>query len=347
MENENISFYRIIIGGNLKMESIHIYNITDVVSKRTNISEEQKRNISNIFNKLLGGDELGIPGEVRRFVVDSLENSNHKLLRIKNDFFNKDITDELGQLLDSFAEDLLQAELVEVGGEIRRHKRITQGMLFIKMLASKIIFLKLEEIPSIDKNTFEITDSFGIDRKYYKAAIYCGEEVNVIDKNKTVANYWVDKFLNIKPLRDDTSNTQDLVSVIKDKRLFKREVMESDLGMDIYKCAQDYIFAETRFDSDDMYNMIMNNIECDELLKDDIFVLSELSKIDSDFVIDKKIVGDSYKKRLKVNDNITLDSKNIYTAVKAQHLVKEDTYLKVRIESEYESAIAEIFELYG
>lgn len=329
------------------MESIHIYNITDTVSKITNINEEQKRNISKIFNKLLGENELGIPGEIRRFAADFVENPNHKLLRIKNDFFNKDITDESVQFLDSFAQDLLEAELVEVDGEVRRHKRITQGMLFIKLLATKIIFLKLEEIPSIDRNTFEITDSFGIDRKYYKAAIYCGEEVNIIDKNKTVANYWVDKFLNIKPLRDDASNTQDLVSVIKDKRLFKREIMESDLGMEIYKCAQDFIFSETRFDSDDMYNAIMNKIGCDELAKEDIFVLSELSKIDSDFMIDKKIVGDSYKKRLKVNDNITLDSKNIYTAVKAQHLVKEDTYLKVRIESEYEDAIAEVFELFG
>ncbi|MBC8589676.1 hypothetical protein [Wansuia hejianensis] len=329
------------------MESIHIYNIDDVVSKRDNISEEQKRNIGEIFIKLLGENESGIPGEVRRFVVDSEENTNHKLLKIKNDFFNKDSTDDLVELLDSFAEDLLKAELVKDGGEMRRHKRITQGMLFIKMLSSKIIFLKLEEIPSIDKETFEITDSFGIDRKYYKAAIYCGDEVNVVDKNKAVANYWVDKFLNINPLRDDASNTKDLVSVIKDKRLFNREIMESDLGVDIYKSAQDYIFTESRFDSDDMYNLIMNKIECDELSKEDIFVLSELSKIDSDFLIDKKIVGDSYKKRMKVNDNITIDSKNIYTAIKAQHLVKDDTYLKVRIDNDYEGEIEEIFKEYS
>lgn len=329
------------------MELIHIYNISDVVTKRTTIDEEQRRNIGKVFNKLLGENELGIPGEVRRFVVDSEENKNHKLLTIKNNFFNKDSTDELVMFLDSFAEDLLNAELVEVSGEKRRHKRITQGMLLIKMLASKIIFLKLEEIPSIDKETFEITDSFGIDRKYYKAAIYSGEEVNVVDKNKTVANYWVDKFLNIKQLRNDFSNTQDLVSVIKDKRLFKREIIESDLGKVIYKCAQDYIFTESRFDSDDMYNAIMNKIDCDELSKDDIFVLSELNKIDSDFIIDKKIVEDSYKKRLKVNDNITIDSKNIYTAIKAQYLVKEDIYLKVRIESEYLDEIAEMFENFG
>lgn len=328
------------------MELIYVYNITESVSKRTNISEDQEKNISKIFNKLLGNDEMGIPGEVRRFIVNSEEDSNHKLLIIKNNYFNQDVTEELTRLLDSFAEDLLEAELVEADGIKRRNKRITQGMLFIKMIQTKIIFLKLEEIPSIDKDTFEITDSFGIDRKYYKAAIYCGEEVNVIDKNKTVANYWVDKFLDIKPLRDDSSNTKELVSVIKDKRLFNREIIESDIGRIIFKSAQDYIFTETRFDSDDMYNSIMNKVEDDELLKEDIFVLSELDKIDSGFIIDKKIVEDSYKKRLKVNDNITIDSKNIYTAIKAQHLIKDDTYLKVRIESDYKDEVAEIFEQY-
>ncbi|MEL7647305.1 MAG: hypothetical protein AAGU76_04390 [Sedimentibacter sp.] len=329
------------------MELIYIYNITDSVLKQTNINEEQKSNISKIFSKLLGSNELGIPGEVRRFIVNSDKDSNHKLLRIKNDFFNKDVSEKLTLLLDSFADDLLKAELVESDGTIRRNKRITQGMLLIKMLSEKIIFLKLEEIPSIDKDTFEITDSFGIDRKYYKAAIYCGEEINVIDKNKNVANYWVDSFLNIKQLRNDAINTCDLVSAIKDKRIFKKDILESELGKDIYKYAQEYIFAETRFDSDDMYNIIMNKIDSDELSKDDIFISSELSKIDSDFIIDKKIVSHSYKKRLQVNDNIILDSKDIYTAVKAQHIVKEGAYLKVRIGSNHESEIAEIFELFG
>lgn len=329
------------------MELIYIYNITDSVSKRTNISEEQEKNISKIFIKLLGNDELGIPGEVRRFIVNSEEDPNHKLLKIKNDFFNNGVTEELIQFLDSFADDLLEAELVEADGIKRRNKRITQGMLFIKMIPTKIIFLKLEEIPSIDKDTFEITDSFGIDRKYYKAAIYCGEEVNVIDKNKTVANYWVDKFLDIKQLRNDAINTFDLVSVVKDKSIFKKDIMESELGDDIYKYAQEYIFTETRFDSDDMYSLIMNNIDSDELSKDDIFISSQLSKIDSDFIIDKKIVSNLYKRRLKVNDNIILDSKDIYTAVKAQHIIKEGAYLKVRIGSDCEREISEIFELFG
>lgn len=219
------------------MELICVYNISDKVEKRTDITDSYIDNINKIFVNLLGDREEGISGQARRYAIDP-DLEMHKLLKLKRDYFNSQRTEELINFLDSFASDLLQAELVQgrKDGNKRRNKRIAQGTLLIKMLENKIILLKLLELDGIDKETFEIIGELGAVRNYYKAAIYSGKEINIVDKNKS--KYWVEKFLNVQPVRDglaDTkveidnkkgTNVEDVINFIEDSKIFAEKSID-------------------------------------------------------------------------------------------------------------------------
>lgn len=328
------------------MELIYVYNISDKVEKRTDITDEYIENINKIFIKLLGSNEEGISGQVRKYTINT-DLMDHKLLKLKKDYFKEEGTEELIDFLDSFASDLLQAELVKDDSIIRRNKSITQGMLLIKKLATKIIFLKLEEIDSINKKTFEITDAFGAERKYYKAAIYSGQGINVIDKNN--ADYWVQKFLNIEPVRDNATNTEDLINLIESNKIFNNKILDSQYKEDVIKSARNYIMKGTTFDIEDMSHAILQDIDDEDLSQDEIFNMDEVAKIDSGFTIDSKTLNDNYKCKLQLNDNIILNSKNIVTAIKAQKIIQisNNSYIQIKIDESYKDKVKDLFNKYG
>lgn len=327
------------------MEVLKVYQITDRVIIQSNLTDEQKTNINLIFKKILGVDEKGKSGEIKKFIINK-DIENHKLLKVKTILSdNKNDLDIVSKILDSFADELLHAELVNDGDSIRRNKNITQGTLFIKMKSNMIIFLKLDEIVIIDKETFAMSDSYSIDRKYYKAAIYSGDDVDVIDKNnKNVANYWAKRFLKIIPKRDDKQNTKVLADLVKSKDILNKNILDLSYGEEIYNAIQHYINNENIFDVNDLYEYISNRVQNIELSLYDIFNIDKLNLIDSSFHIDKNEINKAYEESLRVNKNISLKFDNIFNAYHRGEVLLEDNKLIIKVHDEYKNKITQLID---
>ena len=167
---------------------IRVYEINDDVYEE-NLKPLDIENINKIFSKIFSPENI----DHNRIDCTVQDDSILKEYHIEQKTFN----------LMSFAEALKLAELKNDG---TRNRQITEGNLFIKRDDKKLFLLKLENLEVIDKgNNYEMRTSFTTESDYYKGCVFENNlsNVKVIDKNKSVAKYWREKFLSLGLNRND------------------------------------------------------------------------------------------------------------------------------------------------
>ncbi len=324
------------------MEKIYVYSIGTSTKKREDIDDQKKENITKVIREILGPSESGKVGEINKYKINLDEFPDHKLARVSS-VQNRQNANE--QFWDSFATDLLKAELVTDGkGEFRRNQTILQGILIIKATDQRVIFLKLEEtLTWVDKQTFTISEALSIDKKYYKAAIYDGLSINVIDKNANIAKFWVSVFLKIEPLRTPTINTSDLMNLFTQKKIFSPDIYEEEDYPKLKTEFQNYINTETEFDLEEFSDLLRGIPGMDQYERMGIYSTELLSTIDNNFVLDKQVIDHALTEVLTPNKYAKVTVSNFPNARKGQNISYEKNRIIIRIDADNEDKIARLF----
>lgn len=313
------------------MAIIYVYSIGEFVSKRDDIDLVKSANIEKVITKILGNNELGLPGEIRRYKIDDAFLPDHGFQRIRS----KDLTDaKRNQIADDFARDLFDAECIQNEKVKRRDLRITAGMLIVKIDEHKVVILKLEDNVIVDKETFILADSFSVDRKYYKAAISYNGGVNIVDKKQGPANYWTSKFLNLTPMRDDKTNTQDIMNYLANGTLFCKDAFADDKDSDkLNSSIKKYLKNSEKFELEDLVKRIQDNMQRDDIHLTTIFSSDFLKSVDADFVIDKKTVHKNLHAEIQLSRNTKIVSEDIEESILSDEMIFDEFAgtLKIRI----------------
>lgn len=324
-----------------------VFNITESCERDTTINEKKISNLDKIIDSILGQSGNGLPGEIQHFKISDDDKSN-KIFLLRDKFLDLHKVDSSYEtFINGLANDLLKAELVEEkDGSKRRHKRITPGILIIKHEKGKLTLLKLEETSSIDKLTYELKSAFMTDRRYYKAAIISNKAINVIDKNRKVANYWAYDFLHLERERDDKENTKYLITKIMTDELVNKEITDNYMRKTISALIRGQILTESRFEPDEWLDEINNSIQLDGISFkkiEDIFSSEALVFLDESFEIDKKYARLKFKTTIDISQDLKIEAINIDLAIKAQKITFEDGYIKIKVPDENRENIRQFF----
>ena len=236
---------------------IKVFDIgTDV--NENEIDEKQRKNILTLFN------ELGKETHLITNCYLNQEGDDYKESPIY--YFNE--CDRKEQFnYKQIAEDLLRAECKT---DNTRNSTIREGLLFIKANSSSIIIMKLEKLTVIDKATYEIKSELGKEKDYFKVCTFKGEysDIKIIDKNKTAAKYWYQKFLKLTRKRTAEDNTNDVIDLIVQDKFYKEDICKKGNYREIKRFTEYYLFDNKKFDKSDLFNEL-NSSGLIELQKDD------------------------------------------------------------------------------
>lgn len=323
---------------------IAVYHIDEKITKRTDIGNKELINIDKILSSILGSSLQGFDGE-RYFY--KITKSEHFLRDFSTLYFPQKSVSE--DTFDKIASRLYEAELVT--SRERRNINITKGLLFIRFYENRIVFLKLEEVESIDKDTFEIGESYALDKKYYKALIYTGDtnRIIVIDRGGRVANYWANDFLQLEKANDSSTNTATLVKALKNNSLFNKSINNRD-RQSIRKNLIKYLKESNHFEFEafllstglnlvpETYNAYIKNA----------FSPKILDNLDSSFTIDEKEIQVLYSIDLKTSDTTTIKSKDIADSIRRREIDidKEERIIKIRIDEDKFATICNLIDEY-
>lgn len=310
------------------MEFFKIFTIEESIEEWVDISRTQKDNLNNLFNDFF---KISIS---RKYFVDST-NENNQLKRLNE----LDKTEKnLSEICHEFAENLLNEELIqENDGSTRRNYNIKSGVLIIKITTTSILLLKLEEVESIDKQDFSKKNTYGGEKNYYKLALmnFSDEKllVDVYDANPRIAKYWSEGFLMLNPLRDEEKNTDDLINLVKSKTLFKEN--ENLNNEDAINSFEKYISENNKFSFDNL-TVYINEIFKKDFSIDELFEEGTLDLLDEQFDLHSETVSKFLKRKIIINDQVTLDVKNISRAVNGGRLElsKDNRFIMIKIKNE-------------
>jgi len=267
------------------------------------------QNIKKVFNKIFS------PQNTDHLKIDCYANENSILNQYQDDRENFN--------MDKFAEELKLAELKNDG---TRNKQITKGNLFIKKESNRLVLLKLENIEVIDKeNNYEMRTSFSTESNYYKGCILGNDlnSVTIIDKNKSVAKYWRESFLNLSLNRDEYQNSKELIQLLKDDQLFTQSLKAKENFQEIKNQTENYIFQRDSFDKAIFADILRseNLIESKDLNE----IYSDKSKeLDSEFSISKRAIKEDYNKTIYVSDDTKIYTENYAKLYKRQGIEYKD-----------------------
>ena len=64
------------------------------------------------------------------------------------------------------------------------------------------------------------------EKDYFKVCIFGGNyfDIKIIDKNKTAAKYWYQKFLKLTRKRTSSDNTVDVINLITNDKFYKEDI---------------------------------------------------------------------------------------------------------------------------
>lgn len=240
------------------------------------------------------------------------------------------------------AEDLLRAECKT---DNTRNSTIREGLLFIKANSSSIIIMKLEKLTVIDKATYEIKSELGKEKDYFKVCIFTGEysDIKIIDKNKTAAKYWYQKFLGLERKRNSEDNTQDIIYFIDQDKLFTDDIISRENYNEIKRYSEFYLFDNKKFDKSDLFDEL-NSSGLLELNKEDELYSDASKQIDSDFDISEKILNKHYQRKIQISKNITITTKNYLESIRDNKINFDERNKEIRIliDEEYLSKVKEL-----
>lgn len=157
-------------------------------------------------------------------------------------------------------------------------------------------------------------------------------EIKVSDTGSSIAKYWIDGFLEVTPIVNNTDNTKNAYSAIN--KIFRKHLKQKSL-IDYSVMQQKvnyYLSSNSDYKHSDMIEYLMDNFSPDESLdidKEQMLVelnnIPERYSIDTHFTIDLKAIEHGLKQNVKVSDGINLsyegDPKELRKKIKG---VQED-----------------------
>ena len=307
------------------LESIIMNDIIKVFDigthvKENVIDENQRRNIVNLFEEL---------GKETHLITNCYLNENEEEYKKSPIYYFNESNKKDDFNYKKIAEDLLQAECKT---DNSRNTTIREGLLFIKANLRSIIIMKLEKMTVIDKATYEIKSELGKEKDYFKVCTFKGEysDIKIIDKNRTAAKYWYQKFLKLTRKRTAEDNTNDVLNLIAQDRFYKEDICKRENYKEIKRFTEYYLFDNKKFDKSDLFNELNSSglIECQK--EDDLFS-SNSEMIDSDFEISENEINKKYQKKIKTSDEITITTKNYLDSIRDNQLTFDERNKKITI----------------
>jgi hypothetical protein len=313
-----------------------------------NINETQSGNIEKIIKRVLGEDEHGKPGEVKLFNTDK-NIENHKLHRFATEIMKEPSNSEkVEAFCDRLAEDLLKAELIE--DQSTRNKNILEGVLIVKITEDRLILLKFEDVEVIDRITFEIRSTIGLDRAYLKAAIFTGDEttIRIIDRQRQVANFWSSKFLELIPVRTDEDNTLAVANSITRQEVLNEETYSKEEIKTATFVLAEYLTKESHFDLREASDLLLAKFPGKPLELTSLFQVGFLQSIDEQFDVSTKAINVAFQRKVKLNEYVTLVINNIFMARNGQlineQMINSSREIGIRID---DSCFNDVLEILG
>ena len=226
-----------------------------------------------------------------------------------------------------------------------RNSTIREGLLFIKSDDTSITIMKLEKLEVIDKDSYEIKSELGKEKDYFKVGIFEGDykDVKIIDKNKTAAKYWYQKFLGLERKRNSEDNTQDIIDLIVQDKLFTDDILKRENYNEIKRYSEFYLFDNEKFDKSDLFDEL-NSSGLLELNKEDELYSDTAKQIDSDFDISEKILNKHYQRKIQISKSITITTKNYLESIRDNKINFDERNKEIRIliDDEYLSKVKEL-----
>lgn len=304
---------------------IRVFDVGNNIEENS-IEENQKHNILQIFSHLLNENHL-----VTYYYLDEQAEEFHD----SPIHYLSNSEDEDGLNFESVAHKLLDAELKKDG---TRNSTIKEGLLFIKMELNTITIMKLEKLSVIDKETYALKKELGSEKDYFKACIFDGDfsNIKVIDKNRTAAKYWFDKFLGLKKKRTDEDNTKDLIDLIQSNKFFSDDIIQNPNFRRIKNNTEFYLIHNYKFDKSEFIIELINKGIVSVKDENDFFS-DESMMIDSEFNLSRKVIDDAYKIEIQPSEGITIKSKNYLHSIADNEMYfdEDDKMIKIPISQEY------------
>ena len=227
------------------------------------------------------------------------------------------------------ADDLLRAECKT---DNTRNSTIREGLLFIKSESNSLTIMKLEKLTVIDQATYVIKSELGKEKDYFKVCTFKGEysDIKIIDKNKTAAKYWYQKFLKLTRKRTAEDNTNDVIDLIAQDKFYKEDICKKGNYKEIKRFTEYYLFDNKKFDKSYLFNELNSSGLLYLRKEDDLFSL-EAEDLDADFEISEKEINKKYQKKIKTSDEITITTKNYLESIRDSQLTFDEKNKKITI----------------
>lgn len=312
------------------MEDIRVYDIEHQSIRRNITDEEIKTNIKKLLHKILGANLLGNSDftvlysvtEETLFHPITLCHEMNELLN-QNNFKNNE---QIDNGFDELANQLLESEMIndpENEGKKRRHKNIKSGTFIVYTIQNKMILLKLEDISGVDRRTFKEQEGLNIDDKYYKACVLeknISEEIRVLDRNRSVAKYWAENFLQLERVRDNKVNTEQLINLIKKGKAFSETIRkDTELLTKIKNKFEELLFKEDEFSIESFEDKIKNDSSLG-VSQLPLFCSQIRNYIDPSFDIVYEVVKEKFKEKFVLTEYVELAVHSLYARVNADKI---------------------------
>ncbi|MBJ8350196.1 hypothetical protein [Streptococcus zalophi] len=310
-------------------EKTSVFEINEEINE-IKLNEEKISNIDEIFKNIIGNSS-----QFSHITIDAKIQSEDSIVREylsnKDDF-----------LINNFADKLLDAEKVMDGS--KRKKSITTGYLFIKQESNKLSLLKLEKTSVADTNTFKLVDQLGTEKNYYKACIIKNKDsIQVIDKSRRVANYWIRDFLGLEEIRNNTIDTSDLIDLLENKELFSDEIKQHPTFKEIFQATRDYIFDNNRFEKDELIQVLNNNnltdIDTSVPNFSENFYSQQSSVLNFSFDIDPKVLKDKYKAEIQISEDTFIKTNNFENLVRRNGITFDGSFIQLQVDVDFQEEV--------
>lgn len=304
---------------------IKVFDIGDKIQEKC-ISDVARENIESIFLKVFSAENI------QHIKIGCCTQEN----TILGEYINKIETFDLNK----FSKKLYEAEKKADGS---RNKQITKGYLFIKRMDNLLWLLKLENIEVVDKdNDYQMKNSFPIEANYYKGCIFKGElnNITIIDKNKAVAKYWRENFLELSLIKDSYTNTRDMVLLLKNNELLSESIKLQDNFKIIKNEIENYIFENNYFDKTRVADLLRSKELIEQKFLTDIY--SEKSKdLDAEFDISGKALKEEYHKTISLSEYTKISTDNFSKLLGREEIKYEGGYITLSVHEDYISKLPE------
>ncbi|MGT2809279.1 hypothetical protein [Streptococcus intermedius] len=306
-------------------KNVAVYEITDEITEIV-LDNNKIKNIDEIFKTIIENHSSHVS-----VVAEVLEDGDGILKKFKQSPEDFDI--------NLFPEKLLESE--RSSSTNFRKKSIRSGFLFIKESEDSLLLLKLEKTSVADTETFKLVAQLGTEKTYYKACIARKDlsTIEVIDKNRKVASYWMSDFLGLQEARNSRVNSLELIKLVENKGLFSTEVKEKQNFSDIVSETKSYIFDHNMFDKSELIDFLNSreliDIPTDIENYEDNFFAIEASQLDASFTIDVKVLRDKYKDEIRISSDTVIKTDNFEKLKRRKQIKFEDNKIILTVSNDF------------